>query len=776
MAKKTAPKKPKKEAVKKAADVGDESLKAQVGGREVGQIPYRNIPALAHYIDRIGAEQLNFRRFMVKEEKGKYYTERTIVRINPDGTIYCSNKEHAPSEEEATLIRGALMAVGFPKSIVASEAQYKVLASKLSGTKLFPAYSRGKVNGILMVQQRVDKDGTKHYIPWTMWSDGVWRAMEPDGPLPFYKGPERTSAKIMVHEGAKAAEAASRIANDPKHPWCKRLSQYEHWGILGGALAPHRADYSELENHKPTEVVYVCDNDEPGRSVLEKFSQYWGKSLLGLSFDKRFPYGFDMADDLPDTFYKMGEEFQEYVGPDIDDLLKPATWATRMIDPQEGDEDAIGRKRPVLKDNFASEWNHSIAPEYFIHRRWPLKLYNEQDFRSLVAPFTHRCDIAGLIRASDGGKVEGIDYRPDLAPGVYVLDKKRVINTCPPLDVEEVEGDYSPLVEYFERLVPSEGDRLELMRWCATLIARPDIRMTYSVLMVSEAHGVGKTTLGEKILAPILGRGNVSFPREKDICESDFNGWMVRKRLVVVNEIYAGNSSRAYNNLKSVVADSYVTVNEKFVPTYTLQNWAHVIASSNSMRALKIDAEDRRWLVPKITEELSPPAYWVKLNHWLENEKGLGKTIHWAKEFLKKNTPVKSGTHAPITEAKREVIDEGLSRGQAAIRDILKRVEEDGYAKGVKPIITDTQLIDYITQTLYQGRYNDKIERPLTARKIGKGLGWHCGDRNNGCPAMNMPPFRSRIMSMDPKLARMTPTQLHNLGHKFWDLGQYNSF
>jgi len=55
-------------------------------------------------------------------------------------------------------------------------------------------------------------------------------------------------------------------------------------------------------------------------------------------------------------------------------------------------------------------------------------------------------------------------------------------------------------------------DRIELMRWCATLIARPDIKMNYGVLLISETQGVGKSTLGEKILAPLIGKLNASFP------------------------------------------------------------------------------------------------------------------------------------------------------------------------------------------------------------------------------------------------------------------------
>ena len=47
-------------------------------------------------------------------------------------------------------------------------------------------------------------------------------------------------------------------------------------------------------------------------------------------------------------------------------------------------------------------------------------------------------------------------------------------------------------------------ERYEVMKWCATLIARPDVRMTYAMLLISEQTGTGKSTMGE-ILSQLVG-------------------------------------------------------------------------------------------------------------------------------------------------------------------------------------------------------------------------------------------------------------------------------
>ena len=79
--------------------------------------------------------------------------------------------------------------------------------------------------------------------------------------------------------------------------------------------------------------------------------------------------------------------------------------------------------------------------------------------------------------------------------------------------------------------------------------------------------------------------------------EGAFNTWAAHKRLVVAHEIYSGQSRKAYNLLKSVITDDVLRVSKKFVPEYEVTNHAHIVACSNSLRALGVAAEDRRWLI-----------------------------------------------------------------------------------------------------------------------------------------------------------------------------------
>lgn len=693
------------------------------------------IPAVVlAYYNRIGAEVLNFRRAMVKEYQADnvYYTEKTLIKLHPDGRVTCNNPDAAPTAEEAKEIAVALLNCQFPVSILASEAACDRCTEATGQVFRFWNLER---TGIIMLQSR--PEGTKDFKPWVLMEDNRWNLMEPDGPLPFWKPKQKwippygEPYQIMVHEGAKTAAAAEAIARDPKshHPWKLFLSKFEHWGMIGGALAPHRSDYSELQRANAKMVVYVCDNDDPGLSVPTKFSKLYKKPMKVIRFTDDFDTRWDMADPMPAHLFRNGR----YQGRPLESYMKPGTWATIHVKPSEedgeGEEDPKKRGKGVyiISEDFAKEWYHSVKPEAYIHKDWPTQIYTETEFNNTVSPFSHVEGTGRVLRKHFGSKAVNLKYNPGMEPGVFVGDDGLYINTFAPCTINPEEGDPTPFIEFMEYFIPNKEDRFEVMRWCATLIACPHIKMTYGILVMSETQGVGKTTLGEHILAPLVGAGNVSYPNEQELVESQFNSWLAHKRLAVVNEIYAGNSSKAYNKLKTVITDHHISVHKKYQDTYDVENFIHVFACSNSKRALKIAMDDRRWLVPKITEFKQSLSYWEKLYNWLNFEGGLNIIRKWASDFVAEHGAVEHGASAPTTLAKQELIKESYSSGmmvvQRALQSIKERVES-GELKAEEVFTTDRHLQARIKSELYDGKHNDKIEKPATIRMVAKEEGW----------------------------------------------------
>jgi hypothetical protein len=712
---------------------------------------YRLYPALAGYIDRIAAEleaevdQRSFKRFGLVRREGKYNKDQTVVAFAADGsvTVRDNNDDAAPklmpTKEEAEALKAEFVRRDFPSSVHASEARTRQQRSKLgiSSDSWFEIRSQRDRSEIIMCRQRIDKeDGGKAYTPWTYFSDGHWRNMEPDSDLlPLWKPEKRRSkygSRLMIHEGEKKARFVDGLVNDimrraelKAHPWAAWLVGFEHWGWISGAPNPNRTGWSELLAENPTEIVVVADNDQVGIDAIPRISRALLRPMKVITFkDHGFPPSFDLADDWPRQPKWWDKDGQRYVGPTFDDCLESATWATDKIQP-------TGKGPPTyrIRPQFAAEWVVVIglAEPLFIHRDQTYQKLSEKAFNVAVKPFSHVENPARYLKSSFSSQVKGITYNPAHPPEVINVTGENQINTFRPPIIKAIDGDVAPFTDFMEHLIPIESDRIEVERWVATFIARPDIRMLYAILLISETQGVGKSTLGY-ILALLAGLWNTSYPSEEAIVGSNYNPWVAHKRLAVVNEIYAGHSWRAYNKLKDEITEPHVDVSEKYLPSYRIDNWLHIFACSNSMHALRVDDDDRRWLIPKVTENLKKKSYWTNLYAWLRVD-GLGIIKWWASDFLKTHNPVEQGEHAPDTMMKRQVIAEGRSDGEKTAYDLGVHIaglardkDDDGKPQTPRKIIIDIPDVRDLVATRRgikkTGVDNQYLEKPARLRKM----------------------------------------------------------
>lgn len=628
-----------------------------------------DFPTVKKYLARIGAEPRSLLKAVVKQEQGRYWIDLAIIKFTRKGDIDAP-EGYKPNEEEEEKIKVEMSGHNWPEAVFIPDDPND-WPKRLRENSEDNIFWFRDINGkIIMGQVRiVNKDGTKNYIPVTKWSDGEYRWVEPEGDLPLWGIEQlKNNSTVFIHEGVKGAIRCKAIADglEPDHPWSTELSNAAHLSWIGGALSPHRTDWSVLKKYGVTRVYIVADNDEPGLSAISKIAEELNCVTMSIEFSDQFPKSFDLGDDFPKHMFKRIGKNDYYIGPSFRDCLHMSTWMTNLVPVPAGDKIKMV---PVLRHHCKSLWAYVDELELYVNTEFPDIIRKKEALDAMLYSFSHSRKTSELILSHYKGRTPRLTYRPDLGKSRRVVSSgETAINTYIPPSIKPKEGDILPFNEFMEYLIPHDEERRNLMRWCATLIARPDVRMMYGVLLISEMTGTGKSTLSEKILAPLIGLHNVSFPSEKQITNSDFNSWIGKKRLAIVQEIYAGQNFKAANMLKSVITDRYVEINEKFMPLIKLENFISIFASSNSLKALKVDSTDRRWFIPTVTEERWPDTKFVEFNEWLESG-GLQIICSWAHTF---NDYVKAGEIAPDSKRKQEMIEDGMSEAQTALAMLAK--------------------------------------------------------------------------------------------------------
>jgi hypothetical protein len=671
------------------------------------------INAVASYLRRIGAEPRSLRTAVVKESRGDYWEDIAIITINADGSVKAPDI-YAPTEREKAAIEIDCQSVVWPQ--IKTLDRLRDLPEEVASADEKDIFIfRNLQEEIVMLQLRMERKGEKSYIPYTYWDDEIWRRMEPEGPLPLW-GMEQLKmhTTVFIHEGAKAARAMREMveAKTPEmkallasHPWGEELSHAAHLGWIGGALSPYRTDWSALQKAGVKRAYIVSDNDAPGVSAVPSIAFHLRFPTFHVQFTSEWPTSFDLADQFPKGMFKKVEGRNYYVGPSFRSCLHPATWATDQI------PNPKGKPTTVLRKNFKDMWSYVEEADLFVCIEMPEIIRSEQIMNKMLAAFSHTNQTSQLIVKAYTGRSTKLCYRPDIKGKIVTDNTTSAINLHTPSHIKSVPGNPEPFLNFIDYMFPNPEEREEVLRWVATIIARPEIRMEYGLLLVSERQGVGKTTIGSSILSPLVGSQNVGYPTETQIVQSEFNGWLANKRLCVVNEIYSGNSWKAYNKLKSAITDREIEVNEKYQRPYTIENWCHMFACSNSMRALRIEEDDRRWFYPEVTEDKWPRDKFEHFHNWLKSG-GLSIIRFWAENF---NGYVQKGQAAPMTERKKELIVASRTEGQQEVAELSEAINR----RNEPLVITMKDIVAWVRQAV-QGRvYDSDLELRKAMKECG---------------------------------------------------------
>lgn len=693
------------------------------------------LPSVQAYLDRVLGHYTE-RRWngldVVKavEQVGRYFN--TLVRIqfpygNAAGEIKVTGADRdaaLPTEKETADILAELAGYRWP--VLKSIPNLQAVPCPFDG-KADDRFDFYNADGEpLMVQFMRRVDGEKKFASVTYWDDGFRSWVSPPGSNPIYNVhliKKLKCSTVFLHEGAKASRFAQEIADGkhPDHPWASEFANAVHLGWIGGALSADETDFSVLKALGVKIVYIVPDADEPGENAVPQIAQQI--DILTFKIDLLgFGDGFDMADPMPAKFFERGH----YIGPSFQERRVLATWATdtKVVPPA---LDAKASAKPTsetyLRPGFHRQWFYSTEDGIHVNRHSPTDIFDDDHLNRELGPFSDTPKLSDKLRHSNktAQRVRSIDIWPG-QDRVFVDEGKRHFNAWSKPEVAQVQGNVAIWHEFLAHFLPNEQERRYFLKWLYTLVARPEVRIGWGVLLQSGQTGTGKSTIG-KIATKLVGRANVSFPTHKDV-EGDFNGWAAFKKLAIFNEFYTGGSNfKISNQMKSCMTDDRMTYNEKFKVARQIRCFVEVLACSNSPRAIDLDDKDRRWFVPTVTEIKMEQDFWTRFHLWLRS--GGIEAINFEAHahgdyFAEGERPMRTAKHAEFVANSHSEIHSRILEFHNEWADeecwIAAKVLQEHVSKAVKVWPDDNQSsnikrlqgLDWV----YYGKSDDADRRP----------------------------------------------------------------
>jgi hypothetical protein len=216
------------------------------------------------------------------------------------------------------------------------------------------------------------------------------------------------------------------------------------------------------------------------------------------------------------------------------------------------------------------------------------------------------------------------------APGLDRVTPGGLLNTWRGWGVPEDQvkkGDVSPWAGLLDFLFlgAGPGHRAWFERWCAFHVQRPNVKMLTAVLFWGRHKGTGKTLVGHT-LRHVYGRNY--FEIEEGSLLGEFNDWAKERQLVQGDEIAGSFDKRgSADRLKGFVTRQEVTISEKYLPRYTIEDVISYFFTSNHPNSFFLDDDERRYFVHEVRGEPLPMGFYKRYESWYQGDGPDGQRV-----------------------------------------------------------------------------------------------------------------------------------------------------
>ena len=159
------------------------------------------------------------------------------------------------------------------------------------------------------------------------------------------------------------------------------------------------------------------------------------------------------------------------------------------------------------------------------------------------------------------------------------------------------------------------------------------------------------------MILALVGERNSRVAQTKDL-KGQFDGWIVGKLVVQVDEVYEAGNWDLANKLKPLITEPRVSVNVKYGPQMEIENFARLVLFSNHGAPINIEEGDRRYFVFKSNAQPRDDGYYDQLYEFIDARDGMDAVYTF---FSKRDlSRFNAFRRPPLTVGKKEIIADSV--------------------------------------------------------------------------------------------------------------------
>ena len=220
------------------------------------------------------------------------------------------------------------------------------------------------------------------------------------------------------------------------------------------------------------------------------------------------------------------------------------------------------------------------------------------------------------------------------------------------------EGSVEPFLKLNEHVFQNLPDDLQdfALKLMAYKFQNPHVKIAIAIVLIG-TQGSGKS-MWAKIIKAAAGEYGVDVPSEALV--SDFNGWLERALVAVIDEAKPEYVNRGGASLNRLISEEGMLLNEKYRVAKQVKQYAQFILTSNERRVGSYASDDRRMFVVNCPDpHPKGKDFYTDIADWWNNRGGAGKVCNYLINYdLKGWTPP---TRAPLTDEKIMAREENSS-------------------------------------------------------------------------------------------------------------------